>query len=66
MKKRKNKKEYFFAVKFSLSRFFCAELTGCTDVLHVPFIELSLALNSAGFFRRSEIFRKRNNFIWLS
>ena len=50
MKKRKNKKEYFFAVKFSLSRFFCAELTGCTDVLHVPFIELSLALNSAGFF----------------
>ena len=37
-------------LRLSLVYVFCDEYMYCTYLLHVPFIELSLALNSAVFF----------------
>ena len=50
MKKKERIKKNTF-LQLSLVDVFCAEYMYCTYVLHVPFIELSLALNSASFFR---------------
>ena len=47
-KKTRIKKNTFLLL--SLVYVFCAEYMYCTYLLHVPFIELSLALNSEGFF----------------
>ena len=65
------KKEFVMILFCGLVYVFCAEY--CTYVLHVPFIELSLALNILlllvqvfSFCWLISPFRERNNFIRLS